>query len=99
MFSAFCIFDKITLPSLSQPQKLQSVSPTGGLSDLSGMLAEKMSFGRHNDVLSRRRNVIGDDAQSRDSGERLSIFNSPKFDTSELQTNYLFGIHMPFGHV
>ncbi len=56
-------------PPLPPPQKRHPLSPTGGLSDLSGMLAEKMSFGNGVDVLSRRRNVNGDDAQSRDSGK------------------------------
>ena len=70
------------LPSPPPPpipmQSRHPVSPNGGLGELSGMLAAKMSFGNPGakvpfgngvDDINRRRNFLVDDAQSRDSGE------------------------------
>jgi hypothetical protein len=57
-------------PQPPPPAKRHPLSPNGGLGELSGMLADKMSFGNGGvDVMSRRRNVVVDDAQSRDSGK------------------------------
>jgi len=60
-------------------QSRQPVSPNGGLGELSGMLAAKMSFGNAGaktvfgnggvDEMARRRTFLLDDVQSRDSGQ------------------------------
>jgi hypothetical protein len=68
-------------------QSRQPVSPNGGLGELSGMLAAKMSFGNPGakmsfgngvDEVTRRRNFLVDDAQSRDSGESSHLLMSPR---------------------
>ena len=77
-------------PPPPPPAKRHPLSPNGGLGELSGMLADKMSFGNGVDkmsfangvdkmsfgngvdALTRRRNVVVDDAQSRDSGKALT---------------------------
>ena len=90
-------------PQLNTMQSRQPVSPNGGLGELSGMLAAKMSFGHPGtkttfgngsvDEMARRRNFLLDDAQSRDSGEILTflynnLFKNSKRDTKNTKTNH-----------